>query len=142
MVTVANAGLDAELLQLRGLTKAPVQLVSVLQLQSDQCICFTFASFYILVEIGIQMAETPQLAHREEPVDVAWVSVWDASSTPPWGGVPGKSHREESLGKTKETLDGLCFWAGLGTPWARKVWVSLLRLLPQNPGNAAEEEEL
>ncbi|MED6280828.1 hypothetical protein CHARACLAT_014914 [Characodon lateralis] len=60
--------------------------------------------------------------HREEPVEVAWASIPDASWTPSSGGVPGTSHREE------DTLEGLCLSAGLGTPWAppggagRGVW--------------------
>ncbi|MEQ2234500.1 hypothetical protein ILYODFUR_032408 [Ilyodon furcidens] len=46
--------------------------------------------------------------------------------------------------KTQDMLEGLCFSAGLGTPWdspgplaqvagEREVWVSLLRLLPLQP---------
>ncbi len=32
------------------------------------------------------------------------------------GGVPGTSHREETSGKTQDTLEGLCLPTGLGTP--------------------------
>ena len=47
-------------------------------------------------------------------------------------------HREEALGKTQDTLEGLCHSAGLRTPREeleeaseeREVWASLLRLLP------------
>ncbi|MEQ2268578.1 hypothetical protein XENORESO_013202, partial [Xenotaenia resolanae] len=28
------------------------------------------------------------------------------------------SHREEAQGTAQDTLEGLCLWAGLGTPWA------------------------
>ncbi|MEQ2193817.1 hypothetical protein XENOCAPTIV_015096, partial [Xenoophorus captivus] len=34
------------------------------------------------------------------------------------GGVPGTSHVEEAQGTARNTLDGLCLSAGLGTPWA------------------------
>ncbi|MEQ2295411.1 Galanin receptor type 1 [Ameca splendens] len=83
--------------------------------------------------------------HREEPVEVAWASIPDASWTPSSGGVPGTSHREEAQGTAQDTLEGLCLSAGLGTPWApleelegvsgeRDVWASLLSLLPPRPG--------
>ncbi|KAK3508099.1 hypothetical protein QTP70_013773 [Hemibagrus guttatus] len=39
-------------------------------------------------------------------------------------------HREETLGKTQDTLERLC----LGTPRdPSEVWASLLRLLPPRP---------
>ncbi|KAI3360859.1 hypothetical protein L3Q82_013083, partial [Scortum barcoo] len=83
-------------------------------------------------------------SHREESAEVAWASVSDAPWTPPLGGVPGMSHREEASGKTQDTLEKLCLSAGLGTPrgpleeleevsGVREVWASLLRLLPQAP---------
>ncbi|TKS65366.1 R2 Retrovirus-related Pol polyprotein from type I retrotransposable element [Collichthys lucidus] len=83
--------------------------------------------------------------HLEEPVKVARASREDASWTSPWGDVPGTSLREAAPGKTQDTLEGLCLSAGLGTPWGppgragqsgrgdnnqRKVWATLLKLLP------------
>lgn len=35
---------------------------------------------------------------------------------PPWLSVLGMSHWREALRRTQDTLDGLCFLAGLGTP--------------------------
>ncbi|KAK3556663.1 hypothetical protein QTP70_011925 [Hemibagrus guttatus] len=59
----------------------------------------------------------PLLLHIErEQVEVAWASVLDASGTSPWGGIPGMPHCEEAPGKTQDTLERLCRWAGLGTP--------------------------
>ncbi len=55
--------------------------------------------------------------HREEPVEVARISVPDVSWTSIWGGIPGLSHREEAPGKTQDTLKGLCLSACLATPW-------------------------
>ncbi|MEQ2304082.1 hypothetical protein AMECASPLE_023407 [Ameca splendens] len=34
------------------------------------------------------------------------------------GCVPGTSHREEAQGTAHDTLEGLCFSAGLRMPWA------------------------
>ncbi|MED6244757.1 hypothetical protein ATANTOWER_023491 [Ataeniobius toweri] len=64
--------------------------------------------------------------HREDSVEGAGASIPDASWTPPSGGVPGTSHREEAQGTAQDTLGGLS--AGLRTPWApsggagRGVW--------------------
>ncbi|MEQ2288902.1 hypothetical protein AMECASPLE_027682 [Ameca splendens] len=56
--------------------------------------------------------------HREKPVEVARASITDASWTPPSGGDPGTSHREEAQGTAQDILEGLCISAALGTPWA------------------------
>ncbi|KAK3547628.1 hypothetical protein QTP86_026269 [Hemibagrus guttatus] len=47
---------------------------------------------------------------------VRLTSISDASGTSPWGGVPGTPHREETPGKTQDTLERPCLSAGLGTP--------------------------
>lgn len=55
------------------------------------------------------------------------------------------SVREESSGKTQDTLEGLYLLAGLGCPGTpqeelanaageREDWASLLRILPPRPG--------
>lgn len=36
--------------------------------------------------------------------------------TPPWRGFLGMFHREETLRRTEDTLDGICLSAGLGAP--------------------------
>ena len=48
---------------------------------------------------------------------MSWASVLDAPGTPPSGGVPGMSRREETPRKTQDALERLCLPAGLGTPW-------------------------
>lgn len=58
--------------------------------------------------------------HQEESAELAWASVSDAPRTPPWGGVPDMSLREEDPEKTQDKLDGLL--AGL----AWKSWRSCL----------------
>ncbi|MED6243916.1 hypothetical protein ATANTOWER_029952 [Ataeniobius toweri] len=55
---------------------------------------------------------------QEKSAEVAQTSVSDAPWTPPLGCFPGTSHQEEALGKAQDTLEGLCFSAGLETPWA------------------------
>lgn len=45
-------------------------------------------------------------------------SVSDASQMPPWSGVVGVSHQEETSGKTKDTLVELCVSGVVGVCWA------------------------
>lgn len=59
---------------------------------------------------------------------MAWISVWNTSLTPLWGGALGMSHQEETPRKTQ-------VWEGLGVmpeelqevTGAREVWGALLR---------------
>ncbi|KAK3541945.1 hypothetical protein QTP86_008164 [Hemibagrus guttatus] len=63
-------------------------------------------------ELGVQ----PLLLHIERG-QLSWLGhVSDASWTSPWGGVSGMPHREETPGKTQDTLERLCLSADLGTP--------------------------
>lgn len=54
---------------------------------------------------------------KEEPAEEAWASDQDASQTPPWGGVPGMSVWEESLGQTQVTPERSGISDGLGSWW-------------------------
>ncbi|KAI3362565.1 hypothetical protein L3Q82_012271 [Scortum barcoo] len=90
--------------------------------------------------------EPPLLLHIERS-QLRWFGhlCKDASRTPPCGGVSGMSIREETLGQTQDTLEGLYLSTVLGTPqgspwrswlkWLeeRTVWASLLRMLPLRP---------
>ena len=68
----------------------------------------------------------------------------DASWMSPWGGFSGTPIRGKTLGKTKGTLERLYLLAGLGTfgipseelgevAGERRIWISLVRLLPLQP---------
>ncbi|MEQ2315297.1 hypothetical protein AMECASPLE_020860 [Ameca splendens] len=60
----------------------------------------------------------PGRARRRTAVEMARAFIPDVSWTPPSGGVPGTSHREEAQDTAQDTLGGLCLSAGLGAPWA------------------------
>ena len=48
---------------------------------------------------------------------MVWASGQDASWTSPWGGVLGMPIKDETPGKTKDTLESLYLSAGLGKSW-------------------------
>lgn len=63
----------------------------------------------------------------------------------PPGRLPGDLfQREETPGKTQDTLEGLCRLGVLADEpsRAREVWLSLLRLLPQGPDSGSVAEEV
>lgn len=52
-----------------------------------------------------------------ERSQLSWLqSLLDASLTPFPGEIPDMSHRTETPGRTRESLEGLCFKHGLETP--------------------------
>lgn len=76
---------------------------------------------------------------QEEPAKVAQASVSDAPWMPP---SQRMSRREETPGKTQDTLEWICHPAGLGTPWNRpeglegasgeiEVWASAKTAAPR-----------
>ena len=56
-------------------------------------------------------------SHREDPVEVVWVSDQDVLWTPPLRGVSGMSNWEKTTRQTQDTLERLHLTAGLETPW-------------------------